>query len=176
MSTALLLLGLVFTGCDGINNLPETSASSASYSENGVEMNLFSDKEVYKTTDIIQIWATLEYTGADDTVTIWHGDPPIVFSITDGEEFNSVGGVFAVLQSTILNRGEQYQFDYQKSGGWNADAPDADFWENFYAEEDLLLPPGEYTVLVKSEFSLTESVLDSKCGLLCELNIKVEAE
>lgn len=82
-------------------------------------MILFSDKEVYKSTDIIQIWATLQYIGNDDIITIWHGIPYMVFSITNDEDFNSVGLVHTILTATTLEECELYYFAYQKSGGFN---------------------------------------------------------
>ena len=151
----------------------EIDLNSAECRANGFEMALFSDNTVYKTTDIIQIWATLAYTGPEDTVTIWHGIPYISFSITDGKDFNVEGLTLTVLASTVLNKGEVYRHDYEKSGGYGEDDPDADFWRAFYAEKDLILPPGAYTISAGGAFSLTETVTDSPSGLLCELKINV---
>jgi hypothetical protein len=64
-------------------------------------MNLFTDKAVYKTTDAIHIWATLEYTGKGDTIQIWHGIPYMDFFITDGKEFNLSSLSFSVLTSSF---------------------------------------------------------------------------
>jgi hypothetical protein len=72
--------------------------------------------------------------------------------------------------STVLEKGELYYFNYQKSGSYDANV---EFWEKFYDEEDLLLPVGEYTITVHGAFSLTEKVVDSQSGLLCELRINV---
>lgn len=152
----------------------EQVVNCATCVKNGFEMNLFSNKEAYKSTETIQIWATLKYIGNDDIITIWHGDPYMVFSITDGKDFNSGGFVYTILTSTVLEKDETYRFDYKKSGGWSADDPSADFWENFYEEKDLILPVGEYTIAVRGDFSLSEEVVDSRSELLCELNITVE--
>ncbi|MDR1185535.1 MAG: hypothetical protein LBK67_12180 [Coriobacteriales bacterium] len=152
----------------------EQGANRASCTGDGFEVRLFSDKEVYKSTDTIQIWATLEYNGDEDVVTIWHGYPCMGFSLTDGKDFNVDGVVLTVLTSTEIEKGNVYRFYYQKSGAWSADDPDADFWEDFYKEKDLVLPEGEYTVTVRGDFSLTEEPFDSQSGLLCELKIKVE--
>ena len=175
----IFLLTAVFlamlSGCNRIQySSSEPATNSVSHSANDFEMRLFSDKQFYKTTDTISIWATLEYIGNNDAITIWSGDPFMVFSITDGKDFNVHGFIHTVLMQTILTKGEVYHFDYQKSGGWAADAPDASFWENFYAEKDLLLPPGEYTIILRGAFSLTENIVESPSGLLCELKIRVE--
>ena len=184
---AVIIFISTLSGCDGASlstatpspaNPPitlDSGENSAGCAKSGFEMAIFSDKKIYKTTDAIKIWAMLEYVGKNDTVTIWHGDPYIVFSITDGKDFNSDGFVATVLTSTDLIRGELYRFDYQKSGGWDANDPNAGFWENFYKESDLSLPAGEYTVTALGDFSLTENVADSQSGLSCDLKIKVEA-
>ncbi|MCL2507887.1 MAG: hypothetical protein FWF05_01785 [Oscillospiraceae bacterium] len=152
---------------------PEQETIGSVCQSNDFEMLLFSDKQVYKTTDAIQIWATLEYKGGGPAVKIWHGKPYIVFSITDGKDFNAEGMVLTLLISTVLKKGKVYRFDYKKSGGYGEDDLDADFWKSFYAEKNLFLPVGEYTVSVSGAFSLTETVTDSHSGLLCELKIKV---
>jgi len=148
--------------------------NSITHSANDFELTLFSDKKVYKTTDAIHIWATLKYVGDNDTITIWHGKPYILFSITDGKDFNTIVFIQQILIETVLEKGELYHFDYRKIGGWYNDAPDASFWESFYQERNLYLPEGEYTVSVSGEFGLTEKTSESPSGLLCELKIKVE--
>ena len=150
------------------------NTNSVSAIANNFEMSLFSDKEVYKTTDIIQIQATLKYVGNKDTITIWHGDPYMVFSITDSKDFNSNGIVYDILTSTTLEKDKLYSFDYQKNGGWDADDPMASFWEDFYTKKELSLPKGEYTVTLNGDFFLGRELVDSPSNLLCQLKIKVE--
>ena len=171
----MLIVFLFFTALSlsgGGGTRPEPN--SAGCENNGFEMRLYSDRAVYKTTDAIKVWATLQYVGDGDTVTIWHGEPYMVFSITDGKNFNSGGSILTVLTSTVLKQGKLYRFDYQKSGGWDAGGPDAAFWENFYREKELRLPAGEYTISVDGWFSLTDAVIGSESGLRCELKILVE--
>lgn len=141
---------------------------------NDFVLKLFADKASYTTDEPIQIRATLEYVGEKDTFTIWHGIPYISFSLTDGADFNVDGMILTVLTSTELNRGEVYEFDYVKSGGFSADDPNAEFWENFYQEEDLKLPVGIYTVTVRGAFSLSEDVVNDDSGLSCQLQIEVK--
>ena len=151
-----------------------TSEISSTCTANDFVLKLFADKENYTTNEAIQIWATLEYVGEKDSVTIWHGLPYIVFSITDGADFNVDGMVLTVLTSTELNKGEVYEFDYVKSGGFSADDPNAEFWEKFYQEEDLKLPAGTYTVTVRGAFSRSEDVVNDDRGLSCRLQIRVD--
>lgn len=152
-------------------------ANSVTQANNDFIMTLNSDKLTYNTTDIIRIWGTLEYVGDNDTIEIWSGCPFMLFSISGGHDID-FGGVLGgatvdVLVSSVLERGRVYHFDYQKSGGWSTDDPNAEYWENFFGEEDLLLPVGEYTITLNGGFSLSERILGSESGLSTELRIVV---
>lgn len=138
------------------------------------ELNLYSDKTAYKTTDKITIWATLKYVGDTDKIKIWHADPYISFSITDGKDFHTGDAFNDILAATELEKGRLYRFDYSKSGGFAAEDPKAEFWEKFYAEKDLYLPEGEYTVKAATAFSLTEDIAQSKGSLSKEFKIVVK--
>ena len=149
-------------------------ANTVTHASNGFIMTLNSDKKVYKTTDIINIWGTLEYVGDNDFIEIWHSCPFMLFSISDGNNFDIGGMTIDILTSSILHKNRVYHFDYQKSGGYNENAPDAEYWRNFFSEPDLLLPKGEYTIKLHGHFGLTERTVESRSGLVCELPIIVE--
>lgn len=138
------------------------------------ELNLYSDKTTYKTTEKITIWATLKYIGENEKIKIWHADPYISFTITDGKDFNTGGAFDEILATTELGKGQLYRFDYSKSGGFAAEDPKAEFWKKFYAEKDLYLPEGEYTIKVSTAFSLTENIGESESSLSKELKIIVK--
>ena len=152
-------------------------ANSITDNSNGFIMTLNSDRHSYSTADTIKIWGTLEYVGNKERIEIWHGCPFMHFSIAGGDErdFGRVlgGGQADVLASSIMEKGRVYHFDYQKSGGWSANDPDAEYWKNFFNEKDLLLPVGEYTVSLGGVFSLSDRVLGSESGLKAELKIKI---
>jgi len=137
------------------------------------ELELYSDKQVYKITDKIQIWATLKYVGSKNQIAIWHGDPSINFYITDGKAFNTGGAISSILASTTLERDKLYRFNYAKSGGYANDDLNADFWNKFYSEKDLILPEGEYEVKVVGVFSISKEDR-SNSGISDKINIKVE--
>jgi hypothetical protein len=137
-------------------------------------ITLNSDKEIYTAADIIHIWGTLEYIGETDTIEIWHSCPFMLFSISDGNDFNIYGMTVDILASSVLQRGRVYHFEYQKSGGWSASDPDAEFWENFFNDPDLRLPAGEYTITLHGGFGLAERIPDSSSGLMVSLTITVK--
>jgi len=176
--TDMEIIDIVALGCSARRNIAVydramIGANSATHTNNNFIITLNSDKRVYNATDIISVWGTLEYVGENDTIQIWHGCPFIHFVITDGDNFNTGGASRSVLASSVLQRGRVYHFDHQKSGGWDVDAPDADFWENFFREEDLILPVGEYTITMFGDFWLTDRVPDSPSGLVAEFKITV---
>ena len=138
------------------------------------ELNLYSDKTTYQTTDKIKIWATLKYIGEDSQIKIWHGIPYISFFISDGKDFDIGGLIETILTSTELEKGKFYHFDYSKNGGFSADDPKAEFWKKFYAEKDLYLPEGEYTIKVATAFSLTEKSGENESSLSKEFKIVVK--
>lgn len=152
----------------------QTAQIVAESTEHNFCLKLYTDSSVYSTEDVIKIWATLEYIGDEDSVTIWHGDPYIVFSITDGADFHSGGLQFNELLHTKLLRGKEYRFDYSKSGGYDDTAPDADFWEEFYQDDDLKLPAGTYCILAEGDFYLSDKLLPEEKGPSCELQITVQ--
>lgn len=163
---------------------PETDNSSAA-SENNIscgdkdfEMNLYTDKKVYKTTDKIDIWSTIKYVGAKDKIKLYHpgsygSDTYFYYTISDGEKFNIDSVINMMAKTTNLVKNKLYKHDYVKSGGFDADAPDATFWEEFFEEKNLYLPEGEYTITTKSAFSV-KSHSDKGPELTCKLKIEVE--
>ncbi len=145
--------------------------------KNEFELRLFTDKLTYTTDEEIPLWATLEYVGEQDKITIWHGDPYITFSIkdymTDGDAFRVDGLVLTILTSTELERGKVYEFEYLKSGGFSVDDTYADFWREFYQSKELKLPPGIYTVTVNGAFHITEQMNPGDEGPSASLEITV---
>lgn len=137
------------------------------------ELVLYTDKQTYKITDKISIWATLKYIGSDNQVKIWHGNPYINFSITNGKQFNTQSYINTELTFTLLEKNKLYRYDYVKNGGYSNDDPNAAYWKEFYETEDLFLPEGEYDIIVAGDFSINEdSTIYS--GLTQKVRIKIE--
>jgi hypothetical protein len=147
-------------------------ANSVTHAKNDFIMTLNSDKKIYRTKDTIKIWGTLEYVGGNDTATIWHGCPFMLFSVT-GDRFGFGNAAGTISFTSVLGKDRVYHFDYEKSDGWDADSTNAEFWENFFSEKDLLLPVGKYIISLKGGFSLSENVSGSESGLECNLVIAV---
>jgi hypothetical protein len=154
----------------------DQSLYRAKSAANDFEMRLFSNKEVYRRDEAIMIWASLEYMGADDSVTVWgSGDAHIVFAIY-GDDGLFVGGALnGVRKEAKLKKGEVYTYYYDK-GNIDTFAPDdnREYWEAFFSERDLYLPAGDYTIVAAAAFSLSEDLASIPNRLRCELEIRVE--
>lgn len=174
LTISFLILSVFLIGCqhEKISTVKETDETVQEYNKL-FELELYTDKQIYKTTDKISIWATLKYVGNNKQIKIWHGYPSISFYISDGKEFNIGGIILTTLTSTMLEKDKLYRFDYSKNGGYSNDDPKADFWKRFYEEKDLYLPEGEYSIKVSKAFSLTENAEESKGDLSKELKIRV---
>ena len=166
--------GIISSDTAGKTEVSEVTADNDLDYNKLFELELYSDKQLYKTTDKIKIWATLKYIGSNSQIKIWHGDPYISFFISDGKDFNIGGIINTILTSTTLDKDKVYSFDYSKNGGYSSNDPKADFWKKFYEEKDLYLPEGEYTIKVGGAFSLTEPPSEGKNDLSKEIKITVE--
>ena len=175
------VIEIVDLGCHVVNIAVReralTGANSVTHASGDFIMTLNTDRRTYRAADVIRIWGTLEYVGDQDAIEIWHACPFMIFSISGGGEidvgWNLGGFVSDILASSVLERGRVYHFEYQKSGGFDPSGPMAEFWENFFKEEDLRLPPGEYTVTLIGGFSLSDRIAGYESGLRAELAITV---
>lgn len=153
---------------------PEKSSGGKVNQEEVFKFDLYSEKPTYKTTEPIRLWSVIEYIGKNEEITVWSGDPPIGFIISDGKDFKTGGLVHTILMPTTYKKGVEYRIDFAKSGGYSADDPKADFWKSFYAEKDLYLPEGVYTVSSGFGFSASSNSRETDYLQTRELTIKVE--
>ena len=113
---------------------------------------LYSEKDIYSDTEEINIWGTLEYIGPEDSIDIYSGEPYIGFTVeSEGVPFIQ-NLVLTLLKTTTLEKGEVQEFPLRKSGGFSEDDEDADFWREFYTEERMLFPKGEYQLTFSTGF------------------------
>ena len=172
-------LGCCITGIVA-RRTPLLGENTAAHANNGFVLTLNSDRHVYSTTDAINIWAALEYTGSRRGTKIWHDCPFMIFSISGGDGI-WFGGIFFGFRfhcqaTSVLERGRVYHFDYQKGGIMFPEDPGIEYWNHFFDEGELLLPPGEYTITVLGNFYLSDWVdwADrDKSGLMAEITIVV---
>ena len=180
--TAIFLVGCTnsYEGSNHLNDTPSTDNPSADAPFSYVEsddfiLRLFTSSDTHQTGDAITVWSEFEYLGENESITIYHSIPYLVFQITGDNGFEMNPMRVDVLESSDLVSGETYHFEFQKSGGWSLDDEDASFWENFFNEPALILPPGRYTITAIAEFSLSsENVIGSQITLSTEISIVVQ--
>ncbi|MDQ0888600.1 hypothetical protein QFZ81_003688 [Paenibacillus sp. V4I9] len=181
-----LIVTLLFTACGAKNGKtqepstldPATKKLMAGpkliHKDDQFEMKLNIVKTKFKVGEPIVYSASLTYIGNNNSILIWGGHTYILFSVTDGKKIKMEGVNTAELTATKLNQGETREYPFFKSGGYSANDPDAGFWKKFYAEKDLILPAGTYLITARSEFSLTEKVIDSHYNGEVHTTITVE--
>ncbi len=113
---------------------------------------LYSEKDIYSDTEEVNIWGTLEYIGQEDSIDIHSGDPYIGFVVESEGVVFIQNMVLQLLKTTTLEKGVVHEFPLRKAGGFGEDDEDADFWRDFYFEERMLFPIGEYQLSFDSGF------------------------
>jgi hypothetical protein len=127
--------------------VPPGDPDAWSHNNDGTfEINIYTDKDEYKAGEPILCWATVEYVGEGDGITIYSSDPLVGFGLKDGRYFDGEYWVNDVLITTEFTKGETEAYEFTKSGTWDADDPDAAFYEQFFKEKDFTLPAGDYEI------------------------------
>jgi len=116
---------------------------------------LISEKAIYEAGEEVKLFAELEYSGADEEITIYHAASPFYFIIY---EQNRGFGIPYVMDQplipTTLKRGEPLIEQYTINGGFS------EHDEKAYVEfiKQLLnqgFPDGQYTVNGRADFYIT---------------------
>lgn len=123
-------------------------------SDENFSVKTYIEKLKFQEAEEISLYSTIEYIGPKDSVEIWSGDPYFQHMIyKNGEIFNG-GFTEQILKKTELEKGEIYTIPFSKNGGFDENDPDAEFWRDFYSEEELRLPRGEYIFSAITDFTL----------------------
>lgn len=157
----MLLFVFTLSSCQKEDNTPTLAREGRQVVETSDEnfrIILYSEKDVYSEMEEVDIWATIEYIGSEDTIDIYSGEPYAGYIVeSDGITFIS-SLAYNLLKTTTLEKGIIYEFSLKKVGGFSNDAGDADFWRDFYSEEKMLFPIGEYQLTFLTDFYTDDSV------------------
>lgn len=176
ISVGILILSLILTACgpkeekDGEYEMNYT----ASTKDELFQLSIYLDKDTYASDEVIFCYATLEYIGEEDSITIYSSDPLVGFGIRDDKLFHGEYGRDTILMETTFRKGHVVKYDFSKSGGWSGDDPNAKFYEEFYRDPNLILPAGEYEISAEINCSLDrDDIAGSEYSQFIAVNIKV---
>jgi hypothetical protein len=143
------------------------------YSDNVINLLLFSDKHVYKTTDCIQTQALLAFVDENVGIEAEFGDPFMTVIISNSKGFVIEGTINFASSSAVLGRGKSYGFVFQKNSILEIGDADTEFIESFNNNDKLFLPEGEYIVTIIEAFSSLEDLTEKLKEIICELKFSV---
>jgi len=151
----MLFIVVSLSACEEEETAPITTRQGRQVAESVDDtfmIILYSEKDIYSDIEEIDIWGTIEYIGPKDSIDIHSGIPYMGFDVeSEGVPFIQ-NLVLTILKTTTLKKGEVHDFPLRKSGGFSEDGEDADFWRDFYNEERMLFPIGEYQLSFYSGF------------------------
>lgn len=120
-------------------------------------LSIQADRSRYAADEPIEIATTLRFLGDARTTVTSSGGGLISFDI---EQLDGPVDVEAARTADCVQYeyrpGDTESVEYQKSGGYSADDPMADFWRRFFADPALRLPAGEYRIIASADYGAPE--------------------
>jgi len=140
-----VLLALVF----GIVVAGSNAACSAS-APSDYRLTITTDKDEYAANEPIAAFGELTYQGSQPTADIQYLDlpgGPIMFGVRQvGGSIDAAPEPHAMCSGTQLERGQPLRVPFTKFGGWSNADPNAAFYESYFKDPELRLPPGQWDV------------------------------
>lgn len=151
----MIFIVISLTACEKEESAPIITTKGSQVVESiddNFRIILYSEKDTYSETEEVNIWGTIEYIGTEDSIDIYSGIPYMGFDV-ESEGVAFIQNIVAtVLMTTTLEKGVVNEFPLVKTGGFSEDDEDADFWRDFYNEERMLFPKGEYQLVFSTGF------------------------
>ncbi len=119
-------------------------------------------------------YALLKYLGSE-TVTVYSGNPLLSFGVKDDVYFDGGYVTNDSLEYTEFAPGDVVRVEFSKSGGYTSDDPLVEFYKEYYADEEFVLPSGVYEVSANVDYSLdVDDMLGSRRKLAVMAVVTVE--
>lgn len=145
IATLILLISFLF-----ISGCKDNSDNSADRNKDFV-INIYTDKSKYNADEQIDCYATVQYIGNAENITIYLDVPSVVFAIKHSNGYGFGGTSLLMMVEDVFNKDETKTYGYVKSGGYDENSPE---WvKEFLSDEDFNLPRGTYTIIAYFEYS-----------------------
>lgn len=155
---------------------PEKKEISSSQTIGDFTVTIYADNKYYKKNEEIKLWATLEYTGDKEAVTIGHGDPLLNFYIkSKTDDFVYEIATAATLTYTTIKKNEKYETQFIKPTNMSdedLETIEDEKLKKFLRNPKVSLPKGIYQVSVMTRFTTSKDSTD-RMELAASLDIEV---
>jgi len=136
-----LLFGIVLAG---------SNAACSASAPSDYRLSITTDKDRYAVNEPIAAFGELTYEGSQPTEDIQYLDlpgGPIMFGVRQvGGSIDAAPEPHAMCSGTQLERGQPLRVPFTKFGGWSNADPNAAFYESYFKDPELRLPPGQWDV------------------------------
>lgn len=161
VAAGVAIVALASGACDAT---PAPSAAPGGRAmANGFVLETSLPKDVWAPDEAIDVRTTLTYVGPEDAAGVWgSGSGLVSFVLAEVGGTKSVGGAArSDCRPYRFARGVATDIPFAKSGGWSADDPNAAFYQAFFADRLLHLPPGRWSLQVSADGMLAPCAADA---------------
>ena len=161
---------LLLAGCSSEPSAEPTPPTAVAQG-NGYILAMALPADRFAEGDAIDVRTTLTWTGPAPKGVIWgSGSGMVAFS------FAELTGRYRTIGAVTTDDCAKHEFaqgiatpiPFGKSGGWTDEDPDAPFFEAFFRDPQLHLPPGRWRITARANGFLAECVGDAP-----ELDLRV---
>lgn len=121
-------------------------------SDDNFKLKLFVENKVYAPEEPIHVYASIEYIGEDEEITIKYGKPYMQFEILGDNGFNLSAHSFGEELQMTIQKNTIYEFALTRSG-YLVGEIDEEMYEVFYRDEYIRFVEGTYDVRFRTDFS-----------------------
>ncbi len=162
------VIGLSIAGGNPfIGGLPPTAtpnplAASASVTDGDFRLTITSPKATWGTDEAIEVGTTLEYLGPEAKATLWGSLSGLIrFGVVEVSGDRIMGGEFAASVGPpgqrdcgphVISAAANITAPFSKGGVYDANDPHIDFYDEYLADPQLYLPPGQWEIITRATF------------------------
>jgi hypothetical protein len=171
-ATVVLASGLLLSLSS--RGTPGPGPSQASDTQGQFQLTFVSLRTNWRTSDAITGQATLSYLGSGGVDIGSSGTGPLNFVFEEVGGTRHMGGAFTSdLVIRRLDAGKPITSPIMKSGGWNGDDPNAEFYRSWIEDPQLHLPAGDWTISAIAKFATGDFSAADQHSLQAQILIHV---